>query len=325
VDISARPARLPEAPGPQALSHLRPDNRTGLRAVALAALSTTGGLWLSLGGGWTAWIAGQISLTFALVQWFVLLHECGHGTLFRARHWHTVAGHIAAFFSLIPYHCWKRVHGRHHKWTGWQDLDPTTASLVPRDRGLLQRTLVNLCWRLWIPIFAVIYRLDNFWNLPRLFAQFEARADRRAMLRDAAGLIAAYGILAVWLGPALLLRAAGLALLLTTMVEEMLLLSQHTHVPQQISGGAAVDPYASVEQEPFTRSLRLPSWLSAALLHFDAHELHHMYPFVPGYHLRRVPYRTGHEVGWWRWVVGARRIRGEVLLFQNRRQSGWDI
>ena len=81
----------------------------------------------------------------------------------------------------------------------------------------------------------------------------------------------------------------------------------------------------AIEQEEFSRSLRLPGWLSTALLHFDAHELHHMYPFVPGYHLRGVAYTPQNEVGYWGWIRAAKRVPGEVFLFQNRTESGWEI
>jgi len=70
------------------------------------------------------WAAGQIVLALALVQWFVVLHECGHDTLFRTRRLHPIVGRIAGAFAAIPYACWTRIHGRHHRWTGWQDLDP---------------------------------------------------------------------------------------------------------------------------------------------------------------------------------------------------------
>jgi len=50
-----------------------------------------------------------------------------------------------------------------------------------------------------------------------------------------------------------------------------------------------------------------------------------MYPFVPGYHLRAIGYQPQHEIGWWQWVRGAKRLSGEVLLFQNREESGWDL
>lgn len=313
------------APAPAELIHLRPDDRTGLLVVGLALAGTTAGITLSLFGGWVAWVSGQVLLAFMLVQWFVILHECGHDTLFRTRRLHAVAGRLAAFFALIPYHSWTRVHGRHHKWTGWQDLDPTTESLVPRPLGRLERAIVNTCWRLWIPLFSILYRVTNYWHLPRLFRMFPRRADRMAIVRDAVILLAVYLGLFLWLGAGTMARSSALAVLISLMIEDLLLLSQHTHVPQNVSHGEQVKPFPAMAQEPFTRSLRLPQTASAFVLHFDAHELHHMYPFVPGYHLRRIAYAPENEIGWWRWVWGAKKLRGDVLLFQNRLESGYDL
>ena len=318
-------ARSEAAPYPADLTHLRPTDAAGIRVVTTAAVGTAAGVFLSFAGGVMPWLAGQALLALMFVQWFVILHECGHDTLFRSRRWNTVAGHVAGAFSLIPYHAWIRVHGRHHKWTGWQDLDPTTESLVPRPLGRVERTLMNTCWRLWIPLFSVLYRIGNYWHLPRLLRMFPKTADRRALLRDAAALVVLYASLTVLLGPAAMVRASGLALLVTLVLEDLLLLSQHTHVPQQLSHGEAVKPFPAIEQEPFTRSLRLPRMVSAFVLHFDAHELHHMYPFVPGYHLRRIPYSPENEIGWRQWLSGAKRLRGDVLLFQSRRETGWEI
>ena len=293
--------------------------------LGLALGGTTLGLFMSFVGGLGMWIAGQILLAFMLVQWFVILHECGHDTLFRTRRYHAVAGRLAAAFSLIPYHCWTRVHGRHHKWTGWQDLDPTTESLVPRPLGRAERAVVNTCWRLWIPLFSILYRVSNYWHLPRLFRMFPKSSDRRAMVQDVVLLVALYAGLTLWIGPATMARATALATILSLMLEDLLLLSQHTHVPSNVSHGESVKPFPAMEQEPFTRSLRLPRAASAFVLHFDAHELHHMYPFVPGYHLRRIPYSPQNEIGWWHWVSHAKRLPGDVLLFQNRLDTGWDL
>jgi fatty acid desaturase len=318
-------ARTDGAPYPAELTHLRPTDAAGLRVVGAAAGGTALGFLLTFAGGFGLWISGQVLLAVMLVQWFVILHECGHDTLFRTRRWHAPAGRVAAAFSLIPYHCWTRVHGRHHKWTGWQDLDPTTESLVPRPRGRVQRAIVNLCWRLWIPIFSIVYRATNYWNIVRLFRMFPKPADRRAIARDTALLIALYAFVVFMLGPATVLRGAGLAVAIAFVIEDLLLLSQHTHVPQHVSGGSTVKPFPAVEQEPFTRSLRLPGIASAFVLHFDAHELHHMYPFVPGYHLRRIPYTPENEIGWWHWVRGAKQVPADVLLFQNRLETGHDL
>ena len=202
---------------------------------------------------------------------------------------------------------------------------PLWRSLSARPRGCVQRAIVNVCWRLWIPIFSIVYRATNYWNIVRLFRMFPKPADRRAIARDTALLIALYAFVVFALGPAIVLRGAGLALVMAFVIEDLLLLSQHTHVPQHVSGGNTVKPFPAVEQEPFTRSLRLPAIASAFVLHFDAHELHHMYPFVPGYHLRRIPYTPENEIGWWRWVHGAKQVPADVLLFQNRLETGHDL
>lgn len=286
---------------------------------------TAGGLALSTADTWPAWALGQALVGLMLVQWFVILHECGHDTLFRTRRYNRAAGRVAAFFSLIPYHAWMRVHGRHHKWTGWQDLDPTTSSLVPRELRPIERAIVNTCWRFWIPLFSIQYRLRNYWHVARLLQMFPNNPDRRSILVDTVGLVGLYTAIVVIAGPVLVIQLSAAAILLSFGIEDLLLLSQHTHVPQKLSGGTPVRPFPAVEQEPFTRSLRLPAAVSGFILHFDAHELHHMYPFVPGYHLHKIRYATENEIGWWHWVRGAKQIPGDVLLFQNRLETGYDL
>jgi len=312
-------------PSPAAIGHLRSSNWEGCLLLSSAALLTVVGVALSLQPNWLVWLLGQAVFAVTMLQWFALLHECGHGTLFRSKALHAPVGRVAAFFSLIPFYCWKRVHGRHHKWTGWQDLDPTTAALVPRALGRGERVLMNVCWRYWIPLFAALYRVNNFWHLPRLRSLFPTRQDRRQMTISIITFLLAYVAVATIVGPWTLLRVTGLASVLAFIVQDLLILSQHTHIPQNLSHGRQVPPFPAVEQDVFTRSLILPSWISVMLLHIDAHELHHMYPFVPGYRLRRVRYDTRNEIGWWRWVRCARALPGEKLMFHNRIETGADI
>jgi fatty acid desaturase len=204
-------------------------------------------------------------------------------------------------------------------------VDPTTVALVPRPLGGAERRLMNVCWKLWIPLFALLYRVNNFWNVRRLLALFPGRDDRGRLARSLLGLATAYALLTALAGPGTVLRVAGLALVLAFMAEDVVLLSQHTHIPQQLSHGEPVRPFPTIEQEVFTRSLVLPAWLSAVLLRIDAHELHHMYPFVPGYRLGGIPYSTANEIDWWTWTRRARALPGEVFLFQNRVETGAEI
>jgi acyl-lipid omega-6 desaturase (Delta-12 desaturase) len=308
------------------LYHLQPGNLSGAVVCGGTVAATAAGIWLSSHDTGPRWAVGQIVLAVAFVEWFVLLHECGHDTLFRTRALHRPVGYVAGFFALIPFECWRRIHARHHRWTGWQDLDPTTVALTPRPRSRFERRAVNVCWKYWIPLFSTMYRVDNFWNLPRLMRLFQSdRSARRGFVANATVQAVAYLLAAFVVGPQALARSVGAALVLAFMIEDVLLLSQHTHVPMGLSHGRSVEPYRALAQEPFTRSLRLPAWLSRVWLHFDAHELHHMYPFVPGYRLNEVPYAAANEVSWRQWVPAARAIPGEVFLFQNRNESGFDV
>ena len=312
-------------PTPSDLTHLRPSDAAGSAVILVAAGGTALAFALSARAELWLWLLGQAVLAVSLVQWFAILHECGHETLFRTRRLHGPVGQIAGFFSTIPFYNWKRVHGRHHKWTGWQDVDPTTATLVPRELSRAERGLVNVCWRFWIPLFSVLYRVNNFWNWPRLRTLFEKSEDRRRLAVSSLVLLAVYAVVVMLVGPRALLRLVGLGVLLSLIAEDLLLLSQHTHIPQQLSRGKAVRPFPTIEQEVFTRSLVFPRWLSTLLLHIDAHELHHMYPFVPGYRLGGIAYETENEIGVWTWVRRARAMPGELFLFHNRLETGADI
>src|SRR3954468_16120187 len=101
-------------PTPSDLTHLRPSNAAGAAAALGAIGATTVAIFLSTRAEWWLWLSGQVLLALALVQWFAILHECGHETLFRTRRLHAALGQVAGFFSIIPFYNWKRVHGRHH-------------------------------------------------------------------------------------------------------------------------------------------------------------------------------------------------------------------
>ena len=89
-------------PSADVLSGLKPRNSTGALYFLIAAVLTAMGLWLSLIDNTFAWGAGQFVLATALLQWFILLHEAGHRTLFRSRALNTAAGHVASLLSGFP-------------------------------------------------------------------------------------------------------------------------------------------------------------------------------------------------------------------------------
>jgi fatty acid desaturase len=306
--------------------HLKPQNALGFLYFFLALGLTGIAVYLSRLPYVAWWLAGQALLSLALLQWFCVLHEAGHKTLFRSGWLNKLSGYVAGFFALIPFDCWKLVHARHHRWTGWQDLDATTATLVPRELHWLEKFVVNACWALSLPLFSTIYRLSNYWLVPRLFRYFPRGRQRWRLALNIAGYLAAYGLLFWLVGPLTVLKLTGLALFLTLVMQDPLILSQHTHIPMQLSRGEPVVPFPPQEQEAFTRSLLFPLWFSRwILINLDAHELHHVHTSVPGYYLHLLGRDTLNGIAWWKWLWAAKRVRGDVLLFQNRNQTGFDI
>lgn len=315
----------PTPTGPEVTS-LKPRNSIGALYFFLATILTALGIWLSMFVTFFIWITGQVILAIALLQWFILLHEAGHRTLFRSKSLNTYAGHVAALLSGFPYSSWVLIHFRHHKWTGWQDLDATTASLVPRPLENWEQTVINFCWKFWIPLFSLIYRINNYWNYPRVAKYILLRERRVKVARDILILLSAYVVLILAIGLSAFLQIFGLAFLISLVLQEIILLSQHTHIPAKLSAGNSVRPFSPLEQEVYTRSLRFPDWISSiVLMHFDAHELHHMYVHVPGYDLRKIPYRTHNEVDWWNWIKGSKRLSGVSLLFEDSGRTGFEF
>lgn len=315
-----------DSPGPRESGETRSSNLLG-SLYTLGCIALTGiALLLSATGSLLSWLVGQLLLALALMQWFILLHEFGHMTFFRSRRINTFFGHIASFFTAIPFHAWRKIHNLHHKWTGWQDRDPTTQTLVSRELSPFERSLTNTCWRFSIPLFGIIYRINNFWNFPRLRKIFPERKTFRLIAANASILAAVY-VLAAWLiGPEVVLRLVGLAALLTLILQEWLILSQHTHIRMEISQGEDVRPFNAAEQEIYTRSLVFPDWVARGLLiNVNAHELHHVYPAVPGYQLHRIEKETPNSVDWWQWLRTVKSMPGEMFLFHNREETGLRI
>lgn len=322
-------------PNDPKVEQLRSSNLVGGSYLLAATLLTALSLALALSAHTWIWLAGQFGLAVAMIQWFAILHEAGHKTLFRTSWLNRWSIHAAGLLACIPGDCWRLVHAKHHYWTGWQDLDMTTQTLVPRKLHRFERLVLNVCWRLWIPLPATLYRLNNYWNLPRLWKIFPRPRERRLLVLNIIGYLAVYLALGTLLGWGFVARTIGLGLLITMSLQDLLILSQHTHIPMELANSQTdphthntahpVKPFPPLQQEVFTRSLIFPQWFARLiLLNVDAHSLHHMLPRVPGYHLHRLQHRkTANSIRWWKWVLRAKSIPGEILLFQNRDQTGF--
>lgn len=306
------------------IKELKPSNRMGFICVAVVSSFTILALFLAKQENKVVWLVSQIILALAFLQWFILLHEAGHQTLFKSRILNNITGYVAGFFALLPYQSWYLIHARHHRWTGWQDKDATTASLVPRTLGKWEIFIIRMAWKYYLPLFSILYRINNFWLLVRVKLYTSTAAHKRITLNIVAQLVA-YIILIITVGFLSLLTSCGLAFFLSLIMQDPILLSQHTHIPQNISGGKDVTPFPVESQAQFTRSLSFPKWFSTLILHFDAHELHHHYPYISGYYLHKLPAPINAPINWWVWLRAAKKLPAEVFMFQNRNQTGFNL
>ena len=101
--------------------HVRPDNLKGFAPV-LTTLLPLAALWYGavLSAGVSYWItAGVIVLmSLFLLRVFVLMHECGHGSLFRTARLNKVFGFVFGVVAGMPQYVWSRHHQHHHSTNG---------------------------------------------------------------------------------------------------------------------------------------------------------------------------------------------------------------
>ena len=49
-----------------------------------------------------------------LVRFFIVQHDCGHGSFFASRRWNDTVGNLMSLLTLAPYDLWRREHAHHH-------------------------------------------------------------------------------------------------------------------------------------------------------------------------------------------------------------------
>jgi acyl-lipid omega-6 desaturase (Delta-12 desaturase) len=216
-----------------------------------------------------------VLLTLALVQLYLLHHECVHHAIFASVRANELLGHLLGFVLFYPFAARREAHLQHHAWTNHPDRDPATARALARLLALSDRQLRTLAiaWRLVVPLFALGERVA----LGRAFL-----ADRT---QRAVAVLYGFGYVAL----ALLLQRCGalgtylLALYGLLVAEEALNLPHHLHTP-------FVDrPLPLWEQDAVSHSLRsVPVWSRWILLSFNLHGAHHVFPQQPWYQLRRL-------------------------------------
>ena len=288
------------------------------------ALTTTA-IWLTLSAQWRIKIPGEILLALCILQWFILEHDLGHNAFFKVPVLNAIFGHVSSLFSLIPFFPWKNIHHAHHVWTGWKDLDPTHPKKKIDELSRVKVFLINLCWKLWIPVFGISFSVLLFWNyqqLNKLFPQKKRVAQHRFSILF---IVIIFITMACFFGNFILYCWLP-AFVLYLMIADPLLLSQHTHLDYSDSKGSPVRPIRYILQPAYTRSVIYPKWISKCILYnFDKHGLHHQYPAIPLYELDTKTPPEENSIYWLKWLHIAKRMPASVLIFESYKETGINL
>lgn len=221
-------------------------------------------------------------LAVSMFRAFVLVHECGHGTLFESKKLNRIFGRIFGVISQIPADNWRIVHFQHHIWVGVVDKDPTSVGILDvKKYSPMMRKIYNVLWKLRLPLAAIGGVFKAFWMFPLVQAKAGNRKNARIGWISNAITLAPWVMAFVVFGWETVLSTVGPALVLFYVWFECINLTHHAGLYKHISSShpKAIPLY---EQAEYCRTARLPTWFSLiTCYHFNLHTEHHLFPTVP--------------------------------------------
>lgn len=301
--------------------HAGPDDRRGAVQI-LNTLAPVGLLWLAIGAGAgrSPWLPAGCALLMGLflIRAFVLMHDCGHHSLFRSPGANRCCGVLLGVLAGIPQPVWAQHHEYHHRTNGdWERYrGPLSIVDVQRYQAMSRsgQRRYRLARSIWLaPLGGLLYLVVlPRWNWLRASAALAwgvaaAGARRGGGLRTRLAAIRAPGcaslaeyghmtvnnvlLVASWV---LMSGALGVALFWSCYLAAM-----------AVAGGGAIvlfsvqhnfkDSYASAtlgwDRDAAaihgTSLLVLPGWLNWFTADIAFHHVHHLCSTIPNYHLAR--------------------------------------
>ena len=265
-------ARLPE-------DLLAISNDYGIRAIArvvgllfgILAITPWLTMWLS---PWICVLSAPL-LGAQIYKLTIVMHDCGHNTLFTSRRWNRLAGEFCGALLATDLTSFRRLHWQHHTNYGRSD-DPQGRDY----RDLQQASRSALVWHLLRPL--VGYNLFKLIVFGKASKRQSDRLERKALLqmaRKVLGIMAAQIIVAAlatgfgqiwWLVFLYPVSAATFALFFS-----------------QTRGFVEHVAFPDSPSESFVRT-HLPNWFDRIFFYdvnFNYHVEHHLYPNAPSCNL----------------------------------------
>jgi omega-6 fatty acid desaturase (delta-12 desaturase) len=310
--------RLKECRRAIAHRHVRPDDLKALSQVG-TTLVPVAALWVgaSLAADFSLWLvaADMFLMTLFLLRVFVLMHECGHGSLFRSARLNRQFGFVFGVVAGMPQFVWSQHHRFHHSTNGNWSKYRGPLNIIPvgtyAAMSALQQRRYRFCRNIWLaPVGGFLYLIVN----PRLtwircsaalLRHVIARRRERPGLALAAAaadfstpccaslqefrhmhwnnvvLLSLWALMAWLLGPLLFFTCYVVTLSLAGGVAIVLFTVQHNFEHSYASGDEGWDRNtAALEGTSF---LILPGWLNWFTANIAYHHVHHLCARIPNY------------------------------------------
>jgi acyl-lipid omega-6 desaturase (Delta-12 desaturase) len=283
----------------QVKAHAVPNSFIGLQQL-LVTSAAFAGLWLAM--WWSLHVSYWITLALAipaggfLVRFFMIQHDCGHGSFFRSQRANDLVGRMISVLTMTPYTYWRRLHAEHHATSGNLDKrgvgDVTT--LTVREYLALSRWQ-RFCYRFYrhpLVLFGIgpAYLFVIKHRFPLDLPLRKAKLWGSVLATN--GVIAAVLVLlAVLIGPINLIKLQVPVTLIASAIGVWLFFIQHQFDGVHWARAEDWQPdHAALYGSSYYRLPKILQWLTANI---GLHHIHHLCSRVPNYRLQecqdRVP------------------------------------
>ena len=300
--------------------HAKPDDRRGFTQVVTTLVPLAALWWVAVQSADVSyWLTGAVILLMSLffVRVFVLMHDCGHGSLFRTAVLNRSFGFGFGVIAGISQYVWSRHHAYHHATNGnWAKYrGPLAIATVDEYEALTdkQRRNYQRARSTWLaPVAGFVYLIFN----PRVtllkgslklvghMIKSKIAQPSLSLKAHAAGFVTPYWASAkeywhmFWSNLALL----GVCVLMCWAIEPALFLTVYL-ISVSLAGGVGIalftvqhnfeHAYASGDEgwDRDTAAIRgssfliLPRWLDWFTANIGHHHIHHLSARIPNYRL----------------------------------------
>jgi len=271
--------------------HQRPHLRRSLLQIADSVLPYIA-LWFVM--VWSLQISYWLTLPLTviaagfLVRTFIIFHDCGHGSFFRARWANELVGFITGVLTLTPSHEWWRQHAKHHATSGNLDRrgdgDVWTLTVEEYRQAPLWKRVAY--WIVRNPLFMLLVGpVVMFVILSRIPSKNARRREKLSVLWTNLALAAIVGGLIWLIGWRAYLMIHLPVTIFSGAMGIMLFYVQHQFDGVYWQRKDAWDPIAAaVDGSSYFRLPRVLQWFSGNI---GFHHVHHLSARIPNYFLER--------------------------------------